>query len=124
MTSEEPFQVPDPTSIPPPQYDNQISVDELAKYDGIQDTGKIYVAIKGIVFDVSSKREMYGKGRGYNVFAGKDASCALGKSSLKPEDVKADYSELTVDQLKVLDDWMEYFKKRYPIVGTVQNSKQ
>ena len=37
------------------------------------------MAIKGRVFDVSTKKEMYGKGTGYNVFAGKDASKGLGE---------------------------------------------
>ncbi len=40
------------------------------------------MAIKGKVFDVSGKRDMYGPGAGYNVFAGKDASRGLGKLDL------------------------------------------
>jgi hypothetical protein len=31
------------------------------------------------VYDVSNKKEMYGPGAGYNVFAGKDASKGLGE---------------------------------------------
>ena len=50
-------------------------------------------------------------GKGYNVFAGRDASKALGKSSMKPEDLSADYSELTEWELKVLDDWLAYYTK-------------
>lgn len=48
--------------------------EELAKHDGTDATAPVYVAIKGIVFDVSAKRETYGPGAGYHVFAGKDAS--------------------------------------------------
>lgn len=83
---------------------------------------------------------MYGPGCGYHVFVGKDASrCALlassasrgpstdqvahgsglGKSSLKPEDAVSDYSVLTDEEKKVLDDWEKYFQKRYNIVGRV-----
>lgn len=43
----------------------------------------------------------------------------LGKSSLKPEDAVADYSVLTDEEKKVLDDWEKYFQKRYNIVGRV-----
>ena len=50
-------------------------------------------------------------GKGYNVFAGRDASKALGKSSMKAEDLSADYSELTEWELKVLDDWVAYYTK-------------
>ena len=47
---------------------------ELSKFDGTNPSSPIYLAIKGIVFDVSSQRDMYKPGAGYNVFAGKDAS--------------------------------------------------
>ena len=45
------------------------------------------------------------------MFAGRDASKALGKSSMKPEDLSADYSELMEWELKVLDDWLAYYTK-------------
>lgn len=45
------------------------------------------------------------------MFAGRDASKALGKSSMKPEDLSADYSELAEWELKVLDDWLAYYTK-------------
>ena len=54
---------------------------------------------------------MIAPGKGYNVFAGRDASKALGKSSMKAEDLSADYSELTEWELKVLDDWVAYYTK-------------
>ena len=45
-------------------------------------------------------------GKGYSVFAGKDASRGLGMSSLKPEDAVSDYSTLNEAQMKVLNDWV------------------
>ena len=50
-------------------------------------------------------------GKGYSIFAGKDASKALGKSSLKIEDCDSDISELTDSELKVLDDWLAFYMK-------------
>ncbi|KAF9940179.1 hypothetical protein BGZ67_008220 [Mortierella alpina] len=91
--------------------------EELAKHDGTNASEPIYVAIKGKVFDVSTKKEMYGPGAGYHCFAGKDASKALGKSSLKPEDCIPDYSGLDEKEMKTLDDWVVFFEKRYPVVG-------
>merc|ERR1711939_413339 len=108
----------DKTQLDPPK-DTPFSKDELAKYDGKDDKTPIYVAIKGQIYDVSAKRDMYGPGCGYHVFVGKDASRGLGKSSLKPEDAVADYSVLTDEEKKVLDDWEKYFQKRYNIVGRV-----
>lgn len=56
---------------------------ELAKFNG-DNNGPIYLAVKGVVYDVSSKREFYGAGSGYSVFSGKEASRGLAKSSTKP----------------------------------------
>nr|XP_018267382.1 uncharacterized protein I303_01368 [Kwoniella dejecticola CBS 10117]OBR89540.1 hypothetical protein I303_01368 [Kwoniella dejecticola CBS 10117] len=60
-----------------PPKDDPISASTLSQYDGSDPSKPIYVAIKGRVFDVTAKPEMYGKGKGYNIFAGKDASKGL-----------------------------------------------
>ncbi|GAA5980762.1 hypothetical protein JCM5350_006379 [Sporobolomyces pararoseus] len=111
---------PDQTQLDPPK-DTPFTKAELSKYNGSDPSTPIYVAIKGKIYDVSAKRDMYGPGCGYNVFTGKDASKALGKSSLKPEDADSDYSSLTEEEKKVLDDWEKYFAKRYNIVGRVSD---
>ncbi|GAA5842483.1 hypothetical protein JCM11251_007327 [Rhodosporidiobolus azoricus] len=109
-----------PSPVLDPPKDTPFSREELAKYDGKDEATPIYVAIKGEIYDVSAKRDMYGPGCGYHVFTAKDASRALGKSSLKEEDAVSDYSTLTEEEMKVLNDWEKYFKKRYNIVGKVQ----
>ena len=63
----------------------------------------------GTVFDVTRKADTYGKGKSYNLFAGKDASRALGMSSLKPEDAVSDYSTLSEADMKTLNDWFDFF---------------
>lgn len=73
------------------------------------------VYIVGTVFDVTPNSVAYGKGAKYNVFAGKDGSKGLGLSSTKPEDAVADYSSLTGDQLKVLDQWYTFFQQVTPV---------
>jgi membrane-associated progesterone receptor component len=65
--------------------------------------------LTGTVFDVSAKRDTYGSGGSYNIFAGKDASRALGKSTLKAEDAVADYSTLNEQERKTLDEWHSFF---------------
>lgn len=53
--------------------------EELARYDGSDASLPVYVAIRGTIFDVSPRRDMYGvKGQGYNCLAGRDATRALG----------------------------------------------
>ncbi|KAF8134467.1 cytochrome b5-like heme/steroid binding domain-containing protein [Boletus edulis] len=92
---------------------------QLAEYDGSDASKPIYVSIKGDVFDVTRKRDVYGHGGSYNIFAGKDGSKGLGMSSLTPEDAVPDYSALPENERKVLDDWHSFFTKRYNIVGRV-----
>ncbi|KAK4687166.1 membrane-associated progesterone receptor component, partial [Tremellales sp. Uapishka_1] len=106
--------------LAPPKHD-PISPSALAQYDGSDPSKPIYVAIKGDVYDVSAKKEMYGPGAGYNVFAGKDASKGLGMSSLDVKDAIPDYTGLNEAQMKTLDQWQTFFQKRYNIVGKVQS---
>ncbi|KAI0088119.1 progesterone binding protein [Irpex rosettiformis] len=106
------------TDLAPPK-DDPFTLQQLKEFDGSDTDKPIYVAIKGTVFDVSHKRETYGKGGSYNLFAGKDASKALGKSSLKEEDASPDYSDLPEAELKVLNDWHGFFLKRYNVIGKV-----
>ncbi|KAG8533408.1 uncharacterized protein KY384_002191 [Bacidia gigantensis] len=123
-----------------PPKDDPISIEELAKCDGklriksyqasakqadlLNFKGKsadhpTYVAIKGTVFDVSGNKA-YVPGAGYNLFAGKDASRALAKTSLKHEDCSPVWEDLPEKEQKVLGDWYTFFEKRYNIVGKVQ----
>jgi hypothetical protein len=57
------------------------------------------------------------------VFAGKDASRALGKTSTKPEDVQADWHGLDDKEKETLNDWITFFAKRYNIVGVVEGAQ-
>ncbi|TFY76078.1 hypothetical protein EWM64_g7934 [Hericium alpestre] len=106
------------TDLAPPK-DDPFTLAQLRAFDGSDPSKPIYVAIKGTVFDVSHKGDTYGPGGSYNIFAGKDASKGLGKSSLKVEDAVPDYSGLPESEMKVLDDWHGFFSKRYNVVGRV-----
>ncbi|KAJ3358487.1 hypothetical protein GGF32_000390 [Allomyces javanicus] len=94
---------------------------ELAQFDNSDESKPVYLAIKGVVFDVSSNRSMYPHGSGYGVFAGKDASRALAKSSLDEEHCVPQWKDLPADELKVLNDWFAFYEKKYPIVGRVND---
>ncbi|KAJ4306184.1 hypothetical protein N0V88_000980 [Collariella sp. IMI 366227] len=108
-----------PVQLNPPK-DDPISLEELAQANGT-DGGKCYVAIKGIVYDVTGNKA-YQPGGAYHVFAGKDASRALGKTSTKPEDVSADWQDLPEKEKGTLNDWITFFSKRYNVVGKVEGA--
>ena len=116
--------VPEPRNFEPktavelaPPKDDPISLEELATADG-SNPDKVWVAIKGTVFDVSGNSS-YVKGGSYNIFAGKDASRALAKSSVKPEDALPNWSDLSDKEKGVLNDWYTFFSKRYNIMGKI-----
>ncbi|KAI0291624.1 progesterone binding protein [Multifurca ochricompacta] len=111
---------PERTDLAPPK-DDPYTQAQLKEFDGSNPEKPVYVAIKGTVFDVTRKRDTYGPGGSYSVLAGKDASRALGLSSLKPEDAVPDWSTLKESDLKTLNDWHAFFTKRYNIVGRVSD---
>ncbi len=67
-----PFEPKEPVQLDPPK-DTPITSEELSRFRG-DNAGPIYVAIKRTIFDVSGKREVYGPGKSYHIFAGKDGS--------------------------------------------------
>ncbi|KAJ6562974.1 cytochrome b5-like heme/steroid binding domain-containing protein [Mycena sp. CBHHK59/15] len=111
------MQAPRDDLLPP--KDDPFTLAQLQAFDGSDLSKPIYVSIKGTVFDVSAKSDVYGHGRSYNIFAGKDGSKGLGMSSLMEEHAVPDYSGLNEADRKVLDDWHSFFTKRYNIVGRV-----
>ncbi|KAM4625017.1 neudesin [Polymixia lowei] len=92
--------------------------EELKRYDGSEEGEPIYMAIKGVVFDVTKGKEFYGKGAPYNALVGKDSTRAVAKMSLDPSDLTSNTTGLTKDELKSLDSVFEgTYKTKYPIVG-------
>ncbi|KAH8785060.1 cytochrome b5-like heme/steroid binding domain-containing protein [Diaporthe sp. PMI_573] len=103
-----------------PPKDDPISLEELAKADG-KEGARCYVAIKGKVYDVTGNK-MYQPGNSYNVFAGKDASRALAKTSTSAEDVLPEWKDLSDKEKGTLNDWVKFFSNRYNVVGTVEGA--
>lgn len=129
-----PFDPKEPIELAPPRTE-QFTIESLFQCQGQESAPKnpsglpcMYIGIKSTVFDVSHNTKAYGEGKGYHVFVGRDASRALGKSSLQPEDtdinVSWDYSTLNEKELKVLDDWYTFFSKRYNVMGKVDLPKK
>ena len=83
---------------------------------------------KGHVFDVSANSEMYGKGTGYNVFIGKDASVALAKMKFNKEfmdPAQLHWSQdLNEQELNILEDWLSRFVQKYKLVGYIANDRE
>lgn len=98
----------------------------LCKYNG-SDNEKIFIAVKGRVFNVTKGASFYGPGGPYANFAGRDASRGLAKSSFElslitPIDQPIDTLQgLSSTDLETLDQWEEHFENKYPVVGVLVN---
>lgn len=91
---------------------------ELARFDGSDDNRDIYVAIRGIVFDVTRERKKFGRGGQFNALAGRDASRAIAKMSFDPKDLTHDLTGLTDSDLQRLDEvFDEDYQKQFPVQG-------
>lgn len=91
--------------------------ESLKPFNGT-DSPKIYIALKGDVFDVTSGKAFYGPGSSYNVIAGRDGSVSLGMMELEPSVFeKTKVESLTPEQKKTLDSWHSKFASKYKVVG-------
>ncbi|SCU82561.1 LADA_0C06304g1_1 [Lachancea dasiensis] len=96
----------------------------LYKFNG-HDDEKIFLAIKGKVFDCTQGRQFYGPSGPYSNFAGHDASRGLATNSFDLDVLKHwdqpmdDLSGLGKQELDALDSWLEHFQKKYPCIGTL-----
>ena len=100
----------------------EFSPDGFRDYNGVN-RKEVYIGCKGYVFD-ATKSTNYRPGGHYHLFAGYDASVALGKMSLDPVDLETnDISVLKDSELSSLDLWFKQFKEhyKYPIVGKIVN---
>ncbi|KNC79283.1 hypothetical protein SARC_08315, partial [Sphaeroforma arctica JP610] len=88
-----------------------------------EDGRELCLALNGIVYDVSSGSQHYGKGGGYRLFAGRDASRCLAKGSLDEADIPTlvtdNLVDLTEDEVGTLKGWVQMFSK-YPRVGVLE----
>ena len=112
-----------PKRAPPKIF---LTSQELLQYDGSDSSIPVYIAIRGQIYDVSARRDLYGvKDQGYNCLAGHDASRALAKHSLDAETVKdSNIDDLTKGELDALDSWEGSYKQKYPCVGEVVKQEE
>ena len=101
-----------------------ITKEELLRIGtGADPTSRIYIAIKGTIYDVTPGEDFYGPDGPYAKFAGRDASYALAKMSLKEEDVHGDTSGLSAAERDILDDWIAKFQDKYTVCGVIATTE-
>jgi len=101
----------------------ELTPKQLQSFDGSDSDQPIYIAVDGIIYDVTSAARMYGAGKPYNVFAGRDATYALGSGSLKAESVSKPASLLTPKQVQRMQEWKQVYDRKYNRVGKLVSPK-
>ncbi|CAM9831649.1 unnamed protein product [Sphacelaria rigidula] len=112
---------PDDTEPEPPEPPRNFTLKQLHEFDGRDEATPAYVALRGEVYDVSSKPEHYKVGGSYHLFSGHDASYSLATGSLNKADLDKSCDNITAMEDEQLDGWVEKFKhyNEYPVVGKV-----
>lgn len=96
----------------------------LLRFNGVPSeplnpTGKVYIAVKGKVHDVTSGKQFYGPGGPYENFSGRDATRGLACQSFDEDMLTKDLdgplddcADLGPDQLENLQGWVERFDEK------------
>jgi len=94
----------------------------LATFDGSVDSKPIYIAIDGLVYDVTEGRATYGPGGSYHLMAGIDAARAFGTGCFKDHRTH-DLRGLSEKELKGVEHWKKFYaeSKKYPLAGRVSH---
>ncbi|RWS30203.1 membrane-associated progesterone receptor component 2-like protein, partial [Leptotrombidium deliense] len=104
--------------IPEPLQPHDMTLDELRKYDGKGEDGRICIGVNGKVYDCSKGRRFYGPDGPYASFAGHDATRALADFDVTA--IKDEWDEcldLTAAQKASVQEWEMQFSERYDLVG-------
>lgn len=95
---------------------------QLSEYDGVKNS-KVLLSIKRKIYDVTASATNYGPEGSYSIFSGKEIALALANSSLDSKDIPSPdgkvppIENLNQVQMDILDDWIEFFDRKYNDVG-------
>lgn len=106
--------------IVPPQ---QFTLEQLAQYGGSDSSKPLYLAIRGMVLDVTPGAGFYGPDGAYP-FAGKECARALAKFSTEEADLNDDLEGCSLAELDALRDWQARLCTKYRIVGDLVKEGQ
>ena len=98
----------------------EFSLSQLTRFNGSTETGEIYVALNGKIFDVSDDRRHYKAKGSYRMLAGRDASRAFATLSFDADSLRSNYDDLSdINEIQKsnLCEWETIFKQKYNVIG-------
>jgi predicted heme/steroid binding protein len=104
-----------------------LTLEELAEFDGrplpdSDERARLFLAVRGRIYDVSGGATFYGPGRSYHKLVGKDATRAFCTGCLEPACLIASIKGLSEAQVREADRWVELYEHhdKYKLVGAVR----
>jgi len=95
-----------------------LTLTELAKYDGTGEDGRVLVGVLGKIYDVTKGKRFYGPGGPYSGFSGRDASRGLATFNVNAiTDEYDDLSDLKPSEIEQVREWELQFSEKYDLVG-------
>lgn len=99
----------------------QLTLDQLAEFNGNNPSKPIYLAVRGVIFDVTSGKDFYGKDGAYP-FGGKECARAFAKFSTELKDCNNDLTGCSLSEMDAVRSWEAKFHQKYKVVGRVVKS--
>lgn len=107
-----------PNKVLKPFPKGDLTLEELRKYDGRDEEGRVLLSVCGEIYDVTKGAKFYGPDAPYANLAGRDATRALALFDVDAiKDTWDDYSDLSITQMNNVTEWVEQFKEKYVYVG-------
>ncbi|CAN0890520.1 Membrane-associated progesterone-binding protein 4 [Linum grandiflorum] len=101
----------------PKQPQRLFTAQELALYNGTDDSLPILLGILGSVFDVTKGKSHYGVGGSYNHFAGRDASRSFVSGNFTGDGLTDSLRGLSTTEVKGIVEWRDFYVRTYIFVG-------
>ena len=117
---------PPPRPTGPPTSNllyREYTLEELLPFNG-RDREHILIGVVNNIYDVSSSPQYYGPDGSYAALAGRDASQSLARNRIlkfEPGQLQTfdTFKGMSPEERSTLNDWIAFFDKKYPQVGTV-----
>lgn len=104
-----------------------LTLEELAEFDGrplpdSTETARLFLAVRGRIYDVSAGHPFYGPGRSYHKLVSRDATRAFCTGCLEPACLISSTKGLSEAQVREADRWVELYEHhdKYKLVGAVR----
>mmetsp|Transcript_28317 Transcript_28317/g.60303 ORF Transcript_28317/g.60303 Transcript_28317/m.60303 type:complete len:255 (-) Transcript_28317:17-781(-) len=103
---------------PPPVNQTLISPERLQAHGS--HAKRIWLAIRGDVFDVTEGIRFYGPEGSYRFFAGRDGSRAFATGEFSDQGLREDCDGLEPEQLWAIEQWRQRYHIDYKFVGNLR----